>query len=126
MLHFHVVLRVTQSIFSLVHSDIWGPSRVNFTLGFRYFVSFIDDYSRCTWVFLMTCHFELFLYSRVSLLKYKISLVFLFVLSVVIMPKNTYHPNFRNLCLTTKLFTKHLVHTLPSKMVSQKERIGIS
>ena len=74
------------SIFSLVHSDIWGPSRVNFTLGFRYFVSFIDDYSRCTWVFLMTCRFELFLYSRVSLLKYKISLVFLFILSVVIMP----------------------------------------
>ena len=38
-------------IFSLVHSDIWGPSIVSSTLGFRYFVSFIDDYSRCTWGF---------------------------------------------------------------------------
>ena len=38
----------SKSIFSLVHSDIWGPSRVSSTLGFRYFVSFIDDYSRCT------------------------------------------------------------------------------
>jgi len=37
----------SESIFSLVHFDIWGPSRVNSTLRFRYFVSFIDDYSRC-------------------------------------------------------------------------------
>ncbi|KAL3363095.1 hypothetical protein AABB24_012410, partial [Solanum stoloniferum] len=36
-------------IFSLVHYDIWGPSRVGLTLGFRYFLSFIDDYSICTW-----------------------------------------------------------------------------
>ena len=38
----------SESIFSLVHSDIWGPSRVSSTLGFRYFVSFFDDYSICT------------------------------------------------------------------------------
>ena len=50
----------SESIFSLVHSDIWGPSRVSSTLGFRYFVSFIDDYSRCTWVFLMKDRSELF------------------------------------------------------------------
>ena len=49
-----------ESIFLLVHSDIWGPSRVSSTLGFRYFVSFIDDYSRCTWVFLMKDRSELF------------------------------------------------------------------
>ena len=50
----------SESIFSLVHSDIWGSSRVSSTLGFRYFVSFIDDYSRCTWVFLMKDRLELF------------------------------------------------------------------
>ena len=47
-------------IFSLVHSDIWGPSRVSSTLAFSYFVSFIDDYSICTWVFLMKDRSELF------------------------------------------------------------------
>ncbi|XP_075098228.1 retrovirus-related Pol polyprotein from transposon TNT 1-94 isoform X1 [Nicotiana tabacum] len=46
--------------FTLVHSDVWGPSRVSSTLEFRYFVSFIDDYSRCTWIFLMKNRFELF------------------------------------------------------------------
>ena len=50
----------SESIFSLVHSDIWGPSRASSTLGFHYFVNFIDDYSRCTWVFLMKDRSELF------------------------------------------------------------------
>ncbi|RDX95195.1 hypothetical protein CR513_22320, partial [Mucuna pruriens] len=34
--------------FSIVHSDILGPSRVT-SFGFNYFVTFIDEYSRCTW-----------------------------------------------------------------------------
>jgi len=42
------VTRDASSPFALVHSDIWGPSRVKSTLGFQYFVTFIDDYSTCT------------------------------------------------------------------------------
>nr|KYP52255.1 Retrovirus-related Pol polyprotein from transposon TNT 1-94 [Cajanus cajan] len=48
------------SLFVLVHSDIWGPSRVKSTLEFQYFVTFIDDYSRCTWLFLMKSRSKLF------------------------------------------------------------------
>ena len=50
----------TKSHFELVHIDVWGPSRSTSTLGFRYFVTFIDDYSRCTWLFLMKTRAELF------------------------------------------------------------------
>ena len=50
----------TKSPFELVHTDVWGPSRSISTLGFRYFVTFIDDYSRCTWLFLMKTRVELF------------------------------------------------------------------
>ena len=50
----------TKSHFELVHTDVWGPSRSTSTLGFRYFVTFIDDYSRCTWLFLMKTRVELF------------------------------------------------------------------
>ena len=50
----------TKSPFELVHTDVWGPSRSTFTLGFRYFVTFIDDYSRCTWLFLMKTRVGLF------------------------------------------------------------------
>ena len=46
--------------FALVHFDVWGPSRTESTRGFRYFVTFIDDYSRCTWLFLMKNRSELF------------------------------------------------------------------
>ena len=49
-----------KSHFELVHTDVWGPSRIESTLGFRYFVNFIADYSRCIWLFLMKTRDELF------------------------------------------------------------------
>ena len=48
------------SAFDLVHSDIWGPSSVTSKLGFKYFVMFVDDYSRLTWMFLMKNRSELY------------------------------------------------------------------
>ena len=50
----------TKSHFELVHIDVWGPSRTESTSGFRYFVTCIDDYSHCTWLFLMKTRAELF------------------------------------------------------------------
>ena len=38
----------TKSHFELIHTNVWGPSRSTSTLGFCYFVTFIDDYSWCT------------------------------------------------------------------------------
>ena len=37
-----------------MHSDIWGPSRISTPSGKRWFVTFIDDHTRMTWVYLMT------------------------------------------------------------------------
>ena len=39
--------------FSLVHSDIWGPSRVKTASGSRWFITFIDDHTRITWIYLL-------------------------------------------------------------------------
>lgn len=39
--------------FSIVHSDVWGSSPTTSLFGFRYFVNFVDDCSRCMWVYLM-------------------------------------------------------------------------
>ena len=50
----------TKSHFELIHTDVWGPSRTKSTLGFRYFVTLIDDYSHCTWLFLMKTQAKLF------------------------------------------------------------------
>ena len=50
----------TNSPFELIDTDVWGPSRSTSTLGFRYFVTFIDDYYRCIWLFLMKTRADLF------------------------------------------------------------------
>ena len=54
------VINRAASPFTLVHSDVWSPSRTVSTLGARYFVTFINDFSRCTWLFLMKNRSELF------------------------------------------------------------------
>ena len=39
--------------FSLIHMDIWGLFRVTSMLGTRWFISFFNDYTRVTWIYLM-------------------------------------------------------------------------
>lgn len=40
--------------FELLHCDIWGPYKVPTHNGKKFFVTIIDDFSRYTWVFLIT------------------------------------------------------------------------
>ena len=42
----------------MIHSDMWGPSRKNNITGARWFVSFVDDHTRLTWVFPMKEKYE--------------------------------------------------------------------
>ena len=44
----------------LVHTDVWGPSRVRSLGGSYYFVTFIDDHSRKVWVYFMKQKSEVF------------------------------------------------------------------
>ena len=46
--------------FELVHSDVWGPCPVVSPTGFRYFVTFVDDYLQTTWLYLMKNRSKLF------------------------------------------------------------------
>ena len=46
------------SPFDLIHSDIWGPSPITTQGGSRYFVIFVDDFSRYTWIYLFKNRFE--------------------------------------------------------------------
>jgi len=47
-------------LFDLVHSDVWGPCPIVSKLGFKYFVSFVDDYSRVTWIYLLKSRSDVF------------------------------------------------------------------
>jgi len=53
ILPFPVSNNKTKRPFELVHSDVWGPSPILSSSGFKYFVLFIDDFTKFTWVYLM-------------------------------------------------------------------------
>src|SRR4051812_32489776 len=44
---------VSSECFDLIHFDVWGPSPVSSISGYSYYVYFIVDCSRYTWVYLM-------------------------------------------------------------------------
>ena len=45
--------------FDLIHFDIWGPSPTATVGGSKYFVIFVDDFSRYTWIYFMHNRSEL-------------------------------------------------------------------
>ena len=50
----------TQRKLELVHSDVCGPLQVESIGGSRYFVTFVDDYSRCVSVYFIKHKAEVF------------------------------------------------------------------
>ena len=44
----------------LVHSDVCGPMPVDSLGGYKYFVTFIDDYSRCCMIYFLKHKSEVF------------------------------------------------------------------
>lgn len=41
----------TSAPFQLVHSDLWGPAATPSSDGYSYYIHFVDDFSRFTWIF---------------------------------------------------------------------------
>ena len=57
--------------FDLVHFDVWSLCPLPSKLIFRYFVSFVGDYSRVTWIYLLTSRSEVFFTFKVFYSKIK-------------------------------------------------------
>ncbi|KAK3006060.1 hypothetical protein RJ639_016678 [Escallonia herrerae] len=50
---FSRAIHITKGSVDYIHSDLWGPSTVPSKGGGRYMLTFIDDFSRKVWVFLI-------------------------------------------------------------------------
>ena len=46
--------------FNLIHSDVWGPCPVMSPIRFKYFVTFVDNFSCVTWLYLLKIRSKLF------------------------------------------------------------------
>jgi gag-polypeptide of LTR copia-type/Integrase core domain/GAG-pre-integrase domain len=46
-------LNKSNELFGLIHSDVWGNASIESKEGFKYFVTFIDDKSHATWLYLL-------------------------------------------------------------------------
>jgi histone deacetylase 1/2 len=51
-LPYHLSSHVSTMPLELIHSDVWGPARAS-SGGYKYYVSFIDVYSRFCWIYLL-------------------------------------------------------------------------
>ncbi|KAH9699463.1 retrovirus-related pol polyprotein from transposon RE1 [Citrus sinensis] len=50
-LHFPTTETKTKQPLAILHTDLWGPAPVVSTQGYKYYVSFVDDFTRFTWIF---------------------------------------------------------------------------
>ncbi|KAE8708925.1 Serine/threonine-protein kinase HT1 [Hibiscus syriacus] len=57
---FKTMRHTTQGILDYVHSDVWGSSTRSSLGGSRYYVTFIDDFSRKVWVYFLKQKSEVF------------------------------------------------------------------
>lgn len=50
-MHYSLSSNHASKPFQIVHSDLWGPSPTMSTDGYRYYVHFIDEFTRYTWMY---------------------------------------------------------------------------
>jgi Reverse transcriptase (RNA-dependent DNA polymerase)/Integrase core domain len=51
----------TKAPLEIIHSDVWGPCPIVSSNRYKYYISFVDDYSRFTWIYFLkhksdVCH----------------------------------------------------------------------
>ena len=52
---FHDSTRKTNNVLELIHSGLCGPMSIPSLGGFWYYILFIDDFSRKTWIYFLKC-----------------------------------------------------------------------
>ena len=50
---FGTAIHNTEDILDYIHLDVWGPIKIASLGGMHYFVTFVDDFSKRVWVYVM-------------------------------------------------------------------------
>lgn len=67
-LPFLVSAHRTEKCFELLHCDIWGPCNEIGSDGSRYFLTIVDDFSRCTWAYMLKLKSDATVAFKISML----------------------------------------------------------
>jgi len=57
-LKFGTIIHYSGHLLDCVHVNIWSPTKTTSLGGHQYFISFVDDLSRCCWVYPMRQKFQ--------------------------------------------------------------------
>ena len=57
---FPVILNKSDVPFALIHFDVWGPSPITTVSGILWFITFVDDCTRMTWLYFLKHKDEVF------------------------------------------------------------------
>ena len=57
---FGTAIHNTEGILDYIHTDVWGPTKAASLGGKHYFVTFVDDFSRRVWVYMLKSKDEVF------------------------------------------------------------------
>lgn len=98
----------------VIHSNIWGPSRVKNINGARWFVTFIDDHTRITWTCLMKEKSE----TATIFQSFHTMILTQFKSHIQVLKTNNAKDYFNSIlgpCQIMELFTSVLVWTLHNK-----------
>lgn len=58
MLPYYASPNIASLPLEIFFTDIWGPTPVNSTSGYKYYIHFLDDYSKFTWFYPIKSHYK--------------------------------------------------------------------
>ena len=122
-LPFKQSIRKASKPLEVVHSDVWGLALVISNGGARFYVIFVDEYTRFTWFFPISLNFKFFLVSCLLHLLYKICSIIKSIFCILIVGVNMQVMNLIPSVSQMALHMNTLALTLLNKMDSLRESI---